>query len=189
MKTFRIIVLLLVLGINATAQENQNFAKILDTYVGTWVYQKNDTVFKIKFQKGQQLWTKKTANGLYGGYYLSVRGEVLENYMSGFPVYWDFSKDPRPNNMYIWVSNHSLRLDDINPNYVSVWFYDQRKRHFGGKGITGGYIQLLSPTKIRWKLDELTGIWNETEGDESISDAGRRPIGFSVPDDVIMTKE
>lgn len=29
MKTFRIIVLLLVLGINATAQENQNFAKIL----------------------------------------------------------------------------------------------------------------------------------------------------------------
>lgn len=48
MKTFRIIVLLLVLGINATAQENQNFAKILDTYVGTWVYQKNDTVFKIK---------------------------------------------------------------------------------------------------------------------------------------------
>ena len=82
-----------------------------------------------------------------------------------------------------------FRLDDINPNYVSVWFYDQRKRHFGGKGITGGYIQLLSPTKIRWKLDELTGIWNETEGDESISDAERRPIGFSVPDDVIMTKE
>ena len=132
MKTFRIIVLLLVLGINATAQENQNFAKILDTYVGTWVYQKNDTVFKIKFQKGQQLWTKKTANGLYGGYYLSVNGRVLEDYMGE---------------------------------------------------------QLLSPTKIRWKLDEEKGIWNETEGDESISDAGRRPIGFSVPDDVIMTKE
>ena len=74
MKTFRIIVLLLVLGINATAQENQNFAKILDTYVGTWVYQKNDTVFKIKFQKGQQLWTTKTSNKLNKGYYLSVNG-------------------------------------------------------------------------------------------------------------------
>lgn len=86
MKTFRIIVLLLVLGINATAQENQNFAKILDTYVGTWVYQKNDTVFKIKFQKGQQLWTKKTANGLYGGYYLSVNGRVLEDYMGELPT-------------------------------------------------------------------------------------------------------
>ena len=84
MKTFRIIVLLLVLGINATAQENQNFAKILDTYVGTWVYQKNDTVFKTKFQKGQQLWTKKTANGLYGGYYLSVNGRVLEDIWENF---------------------------------------------------------------------------------------------------------
>lgn len=59
MKTFRIIVLLLVLGINATAQENQNFAKILDTYVGTWVYQKNDTVFKIKFQKVNSYGQKK----------------------------------------------------------------------------------------------------------------------------------
>ena len=60
MKTFRIIVLLLVLGINATAQENQNFAKILDTYVGTWVYQKNDTVFKKRstaMDKKNRKWT------------------------------------------------------------------------------------------------------------------------------------
>ena len=41
---------------------------------------------------------------------------------------------------------------------LGIIFYDQRKRHFGGKGITGGYIQLLSPTKIRWKLDEEKGI-------------------------------
>ena len=189
MKTFKFILLALVVSNTITAQKNVRPTKNLDSYEGTWIYQKNDIIFKIKLQKGQEAWRNDLINGLYGGYYLSVRGEVLENYMSGFPVYWDFSKDPRPNNMYIWLSNHSLRLDDINPNYVSVWFYDQRKRHFGGKGITGGYIQLLSPTKIRWKLDELTGIWNETEGDESISDAERRPIGFSVPDDVIMTKE
>ena len=189
MKTFKFILLALVVSNTITAQKNVRPTTNWDSYEGTWIYQKNDIIFKIKLQKGQEAWRNDLINGLYGGYYLSVRGEVLENYMSGFPVYWDFSKDPRPNNMYIWVSNHSLRLDDINPNYVSVWFYDQRKRHFGGKGITGGYIQLLSPTKIRWKLDELTGIWNETEGDESISDAERRPIGFSVPDDVIMTKE
>ena len=185
MKTFRIIVLLLVLGINATAQENQNFAKILDTYVGTWGYQKNDTVFKIKFQKGQQLWTKKTANGLYGGYYLSVNGRVLEDYMGELPTCWDVLKECQPNNLFIWA--YSPYTDELGS--LGIIFYDQRKRHFGGKGITGGYIQLLSPTKIRWKLDEEKGIWNETEGDESISDAGRRPIGFSVPDDVIMTKE
>ena len=159
MKTFKFILLALVVSNTITAQKNVRPTKNLDSYEGTWIYQKNDIIFKIKLQKGQEAWRNDLINGLYGGYYLSVRGEVLENYMSGFPVYWDFSKDPRP------------------------------IRHFGGKGITGGYIQLLSPTKIRWKLDELTGIWNETEGDESISDAERRPIGFSVPDDVIMTKE
>ena len=140
---------------------------------------------EIKFQKGQQLWTKKTANGLYGGYYLSVNGRVLEDYMGELPTCWDVLKECQPNNLFIWA--YSPYTDELGS--LGIIFYDQRKRHFGGKGITGGYIQLLSPTKIRWKLDELTGIWNETEGDESISDAERRPIGFSVPDDVIMTKE
>ena len=88
-------------------------------------------------------------------------------------------------NLFIWA--YSPYTDELGS--LGIIFYDQRKRHFGGKGITGGYIQLLSPTKIRWKLDEEKGIWNETEGDDSISDAERRPIGFSVPDDVIMTKE
>ena len=123
MKTFRIIVLLLVLGINATAQENQNFAKILDTYVGTWVYQKNDTVFKIKFQKGQQLWTKKTANGLYGGYYLSVNGRVLEDYMGELPTCWDVLKECQPNNLFIWV--YSPYTDELGS--LGIIFYDQRK--------------------------------------------------------------
>ena len=137
MKTFRIIVLLLVLGINATAQENQNFAKILDTYVGTWVYQKNDTVFKIKFQKGQQLWTKKTANGLYGGYYLSVNGRVLEDYMGELPTCWDVLKECQPNNLFIWA--YSPYTDELGS--LGIIFYDQRKRHFGGKGITGRLLR------------------------------------------------
>ena len=142
MKTFRIIVLLLVLGINATAQENQNFAKILDTYVGTWVYQKNDTVFKIKFQKGQQLWTKKTANGLYGGYYLSVNGRVLEDYMGELPTCWDVLKECQPNNLFIWA--YSPYTDELGS--LGIIFYDQRKRHFGGKGLqvdTYSYCRLL----------------------------------------------
>ena len=29
-----------------------------------------------------------------------------------------------------------VTLNEIDPNYVSVWFYDQRKKHFGGKGIS-----------------------------------------------------
>ncbi|WP_291589103.1 DUF6705 family protein [Bacteroides sp.] len=189
MKTFKIILLLLVVTTNITAQKIVRPTKNLEAYVGTWVYQKNDTIFKIKLKKGQEVGETWIYNGLYGGYYLSIKGKVIENYFGELPTSWDFSKESRPNNIYIWASNHSYRLSDVDPNGVSVWFYDQRKKHFGGKGITGGYIQLLSPTKIHWKLDELRGIWNETEGDESISDAERRPIGFSIPDDVIMIKE
>ena len=163
--------------------------KNLDAYVGTWVYQNSDTIFKIRLQKGQKIGRSDIYNGLYGGYYLSVKGKIIENYWGDLPEYWDSSKEPRPDNLYIWASNPSYTLDEIDPNCVGVWFYDQRKKHFGGKGISGGYIHLLSPTKIHWKLNEALGIWYETEGDESITDAERQPIGFSVPDNVIMMKE
>ena len=63
------------------------------------------------------------------------------------------------------------------------YFYDQRKKHFGGKGILGGKILLLSSDKIRWHLDEKLGLALE-EPDEYTE-----LIGFSVPSDVIMTKE
>ena len=185
MKTFKFILLALVVSNTITAQKNVRPTKNLDSYVGTWIYQKNDIIFKIKLQKGQEAWRNDLINGLYGGYYLSVNGRVLEDYMGELPTCWDVLKECQPNNLFIWA--YSPYTDELGS--LGIIFYDQRKRHFGGKGITGGYIQLLSPTKIRWKLDEEKGIWNETEGDESISDAERRPIGFSVPDDVIMTKE
>ena len=190
MKTIKIILLLLVVTTGSLmGQKSVLPTKNLDAYVGTWVYQNNDTIFKIRLQKGQKIGRSDIYNGLYGGYYLSVKGKIIENYWGELPVYWDSSKKTRPDNLYIWASNHSYTLNEIDPNYVSVWFYDQRKKHFGGKGISGGYIHLLSPTKIHWKLNEALGIWNETEGDESITDAERQPIGFSVPDNVIMMKE
>ena len=58
MKTFRIIVLLLVLGINATAQENQNFAKILDTYVVGFI-RKMIPYLKLNFKKVNSYGQKK----------------------------------------------------------------------------------------------------------------------------------
>ena len=51
------------------------------------------------------------------------------------------------------------------------------------KGILGGKILLLSSDKIRWHLDEKLGLALE-EPDEYTE-----LIGFSVPSDVIMTKE
>ena len=44
----RIYILLVFTFICVTAFSQANY----DAFVGTWVYQKNDTIFKIKLQKG-----------------------------------------------------------------------------------------------------------------------------------------
>ena len=63
------------------AQKVDGAGNNIDPYVGTWVYQSNDTIFKIVFQKGRKISRYAETHGLYGGYYLSVKGEVLEDYM------------------------------------------------------------------------------------------------------------
>lgn len=189
MKTIIFILLLSLMSTALVAQKKIYYTKNLDAYVGTWVYESNDTIFKIKFKKGSEEGLDAIFNGLYGGYLLSVKGSVIEDYMSRLPVSWNYRTEPKPRNLYIWATNSSYHIEDVTPNFLGVMFYDQRKKHFGGKGLGGGLIQLLSPDKIHWKLDEKRGIWNETEGDDSIDEAMLKPIGFSVPSDVIMVKE
>ncbi|RGX80622.1 DUF6705 family protein [Bacteroides stercorirosoris] len=161
----------------------------MDAYVGTWIYQSNDTIFKIILQKGQRISPAAIYNGLYGGYYLSVKGKVLEDYMGPLPTCWNREIFPtRPDNIYIWASNTDHYENSIIPP-MSIIFYDKRKKHFDGKGITGGYIKLLSPKKLLWHLDEKEGLWWEVEGRED-TDITKVPlIGFSIPDHAILTKE
>ena len=185
MRTIFLIFILQSIGNNITAQEIYP-TKNLDTYVGTWKYQSNDTIFKIVLQKGQSKSHYAVYDCLFGGYSLSVNNNIIEYYWKPLPISRDYSQ-PRPNNLYIWASNNSISAKDIDPNYIGVIFYDQKKKHFGGKGITGGYIRLLAPNRIQWKLDEKTGINNEMDMEER--DEMIKPIGFSVPSDVIMIKE
>ena len=65
------------------------------------------------------------------------------------------------------------------PMIYTVDFYDKQKKHRNGHGIVAGNISLLSPTKIHWTLNEEAALF----------ETGIAPIGFSVPIDVIMTKE
>ena len=88
--------------------------------------------------------------------------------------------------MYIWAPN-SNSYDKSTVPTLGVYFYDKRKKHFNGEGIAGGYIKLLSPKKLLWHLDEKEGIWWEVEGRDDIEEV--LPIGFSVPDHAILTKE
>ena len=125
--------------------------KNLDAYTGTWVYQSNDTIFKIVLKKGHVESEYMITNGLVGGYFLSVKGKVVENYLNITSTSRHLDKRDEHIKFYFWASNNATSLDYIDPNRVGVLFYDQRKKHFGGEGIAGGEILLLSPDKIRWQ--------------------------------------
>ena len=153
-----------------------------DDFVGTWVYQKNDTIFKIKLQKGRVSYDNAIV--LFGGYSLSVRGVVTDNYIGGtIPSVWNVY-DPAPSkNIYIDGFGNTL-------NRVGITFYDQRKKHLNGEGIGGGVIRLIAPNKIHWTLNEREGLWPYLEGEQVEGPTIEEAIqGFSVPTDVIMIKE
>ena len=60
----RIYILLVFTFICVTAFSQANY----DAFVGTWVYQKNDTIFKIKLQKGVvKSHGKDKRTGIFGG--------------------------------------------------------------------------------------------------------------------------
>ena len=183
MKRIEFILCLLFISTVIVAQKEIAPTKNLDAYTGTWVYQSNDTIFKIVLKKGHVESEYMITNGLVGGYFLSVKGKVVENYLNITSTSRHLDKRDEHIKFYFWASNNATSLDYIDPNRVGVLFYDQRKKHFGGEGIAGGEILLLSPDKIRWHLDEKLGLALK-EPDEYTE-----LIGFSVPSDVIMTKE
>jgi hypothetical protein len=153
------------------------------------VYQKNDTVFKIKLQKGRSLSRYGDRDKLFGGYYLSVKGEVREDFIKPMPFEWKVDTSSAPSNhIYINALGNT-------PDRVGFTFYDQSKKHLDGRGITGGEMKLISPTRLHWTLDELSGLrWTLGSGlwirDENMQAIRKETLrGFSVPTDVIMVKE
>ena len=179
MKRIEFVLCLFFISTVSFAQKEIAPTKNLDAYIGTWMYQSNDTIFKIVLKKGYAEDQHMIINGLMGGYFLSVKGIIVENYFSIRDTIWHLDKKKGTQDFSIWASNNATSLDYIDPNRVGVLFYDQRKKHFGGKGILGGKILLLSSDKIRWHLDEKLGLALE-EPDEYTE-----LIGFSVPSDVI----
>ena len=164
--------------LNVSSQVNYN------SFVGTWIYQKNDTVFKIRLQKGTMNYGAKV---LFGGYFMSIHNVVVDNYMGIMPSIWNVYTSAPSNNIYIRAINGDT------PTWLGFKFYDQRKKHLNGKGIGGGRIELIAPNKIHWTLNESKGLWHYLEG-EPIEGEGLPTIeeaiqGFSVPTDVIMIKE
>ncbi len=181
MKNVVLISLLLFIGTFTFAQKKITPTKNLDAYVGTWVYASNDSIFKITLKRGLMGGKDVIINSIMGGYFLSVKGVPVEDYMEvDTTTPWNFHNETRK--FHIIASNAATNLDYVDPNVLGMRFFDQRKKHINGKGIQGGLILLLAPDTIRWILNEKRGL--------GIDDTGEfMPIGFSVPEDVLMIKE
>ena len=152
-----------------------------DPFVGTWVYQKNDTVFKIKLQKGTVVY-KSVLNDneieIFGGYSLSVRGALIEDYLKPLPASWAPNTKAPLFNIYINAYTDK-------PGFLGFTFYDQRIKHVDNSGIPKGEMHLIAPNKLHWILNEKEGLLWRVEG----TDIPYELKGFSVPENVIMTKE
>ncbi len=191
---FAIFIVILLLNVKTMSAQTlkQYNGGDSNKYVGTWVYQNNDTIFRIKLQLGIEYSSDTSIYGdepvLFGNYCLEVGGVVKENNFGYIPYRWDTSSN-KPEKLTI--SLHFIyTLDAINniyravkENELLIWFWDQ-ERKFNGKDEARvcGKVHYISPTQIRWELDE--NFWLELFGyDEEYR------VGFSVPTDVIMTKE
>lgn len=149
----------------------------VDDYIGTWRGEKGDTAFTIKLVKGDVLFN--SIIHVMGGYQVKVKGKYTDDYLK-VPSKWDRSKRYREQGIYI-----SATYSSEHQKYLVVTFYDQRKKHFNGEGISGGEIKYINQNKLHWTLNEKMGIAMK-EGDENFAEA--QPIGFSVPTDIIMTR-
>ncbi len=156
-------------------------------FIGTWEYENNDTIFTVILKKGKyindyynNITSKETY--IFGGYSLSVNGEIIDDYTS---VNDTFNGELEYNYPLQHIYIKAIKKYGCT-NKFGFKFYDQRKKHFDSKGISGGNLTLLAPNKLKWEIDEEAGIWNEIEGCEDCPEV--KPIGFSVPNGVIMTK-
>lgn len=175
----RIYIVLVLLFTYASVFSQANY----DAFVGTWIYQNNDSIFKIKLQKGTRVGHFASHKNIFGGYYLSVNGVTKEDYIKTMPSILNNGTPPE-NNIYLTASG-------ATPNIIGFIFYDQRKQHFNGRGLLGGVMELIAPNKLHWTLNEKEGVWEYTEGDLIDTDIELPEatfIGFSVPTDVILTK-
>ena len=119
MKRIEFILCLLFISTVIFAQNEIAPTKNLDAYTGTWVYQSNDTIFKIVLKKGHVESEYMITNGLVGGYFLSVKGKVVENYLNITSTSRHLDKRDEHIKFYFWASNNATSLDYIDPNFSS----------------------------------------------------------------------
>ncbi len=181
MKKILVFAVLLTVVTSLSAQSRTYSANDL---MGTWRYEKNDTVFRIQLKKivpFPSRW-KKDRKAIIGNYQLIVKGKIVQDFFS------DNLPDSITNRKKEKIGNATIIVcvpEDGNFDISPFIFYDMIKKHRNGEGIAGCKMRMLSPTQLKWELNEFLE-WSIEEHDVTEKFYF---IGFSVPNNVILTKE
>ncbi len=181
MKKILVFTVLLAIITSISAQSHTFSANDL---MGTWKYEKNDTLFKIRFSKVIPFPSRwiKDSKAIIGNYQLIVKGKVVQDFFSDdLPDIITSRKKEKNGNVTIIV----YVPKETNPKAYAFIFYDMVKKHRNGEGIAGCKMRMLSPTQLKWDLNEFFE-WSIEEHDVTEKFYF---IGFSVPNNIILTKE
>ena len=153
---------------NLTAQDN------LSSYEGTWRYTNTSTneEFTIKLRKTIGQFSYGNEECLVGSYIYKKSGVVILDNMdmfnnnSVYPTKMPILVSPREGELILYVNDYGI-ITRGKPKFVDGWM--------GMLVVKPG-----ETAKLTWKLEEV-------EGDipDIISDV---PRGFTIPDDIILTK-
>ena len=179
MKTIYTIAACLLLMNAGLAQKVVRETQNLDAYVGVWEYANATDTFRIVLRKGvQEAMPNSTNECLIGGYRYVKQGVLVGDYTKGIIPSQFLDKDWSKEDETITVKASNARSNPewIDPNLLDLYFKDRGFNKWGGHS----QIQLLSPTQIRWILEESEGVY--------LTEEDVPPAGFSVPVDIVMTK-
>lgn len=193
MKKLILIFILCFAFLDIMGQRDTVYSIDLTPYVGTWVYENQDTVFTIKWQiakdtvYNRRRIVRYISDCLVGGYSLKVNGVETDNYIKELPTGLSFfsGKNDNPrSNVYLSASYRVRRksdLQDFDGKITRIKFYDQRKKHNNGDGFFAGGIELLAPDKLHWWLEDEKKVQIQQDVWEPL-------VGYSVPTNAVMRK-
>jgi hypothetical protein len=179
MKTKKIILSLFIfLNINLLYGQGivkkQTFARNLEAYSGIWEYNSGNNVFRIILKNGSKDTNISYGPCLIGDYFYSKNNVIYDSCsISNIPtIYNDLTSET----IIIFATNGKyVSANYANPNELNMFFFDKQRK----KRVYSGKIQLISPTQIRWLLEDDEGECDIENWEEP---------GFSVPTNIIMTK-
>jgi len=178
MKTLGILILVGIAAFDMYAQQ-PSYTANLDFYVGTWKYENEQTgeVFVLKLRKT----VNRSRECVVGAYTYKKNEQIVLDCMDQFS-----STQKSPISMPVYATNSSITQNLVNPNKLRMFIIDFGKFCPNGdtKRTSSNELLLVSnafPNKIRWILK------NDRETSTVIEEIP--PIEFSIPTDIILTKQ